>query len=80
VAEKERLIAWRVLRANEVSTTLRERVGLVIADCQLPIFDWPLAIEPIGNRQSQIENPETRRLPRGGTDFIAFEPSFLATQ
>jgi hypothetical protein len=36
----------------------------VIADCQFPIFDWRLAIEPIGNRQSQIENPEIRPLPR----------------
>jgi hypothetical protein len=33
----------------------------VIANCQLPIFDWRLAIGPIGNRQSQIENPETTR-------------------
>jgi hypothetical protein len=37
-------------------------VGLVIANCQLPIFDWRLALEPIGNRQSQIENPETHAL------------------
>jgi len=36
----------------------------------LPIFDWRLAIEPIGNRQSQIENPETHPLPRGGTDLM----------
>jgi hypothetical protein len=43
----------------------------MIADCQLPIFDWRLAIEPIGNRQSQIENPETHPLPRGGADFMA---------
>jgi hypothetical protein len=43
----------------------------VIADFQLPIFDWRLAIEPIGNRQLQIENPETHPLPRGGTDFMA---------
>jgi hypothetical protein len=43
-------------------------VGLVIANCQLPIFDWRLALEAIGNRQSQIENPETH--PRGGTDFM----------
>jgi hypothetical protein len=42
----------------------------VIADCQLPILDWRLPIEPIGNRQSQIENLETHPLPRGGTDFI----------
>jgi stage II sporulation protein D len=47
----------------------------VIVHCQLPILDWRLAIEPIGNRQSQIENPETHPLPRGGTDFIAFELS-----
>jgi len=30
----------------------------MIADCQLPILDWPLLAEPIGNRQSQIENLE----------------------
>jgi hypothetical protein len=28
----------------------------VIADCQLPIFDWQSAIKPIGNRKSKIEN------------------------
>jgi hypothetical protein len=37
-------------------------VGLVIANCQLPIFDWRLALEPIGNRQSQNGNPETHAL------------------
>jgi len=33
----------------------------MIADCQLPIFDWCLTIKPIGNRKSQIENPEATR-------------------
>jgi hypothetical protein len=41
-------------------------VGLVIADCQLPIFDWRLVIKPIGNRKSAIENPTAHPLPRGG--------------
>jgi hypothetical protein len=40
----------------------------VIADCQFPIFDWRLAIEPIGNRQLQIEDPETH--PRAGADLM----------
>jgi hypothetical protein len=41
------------------------------ADCQLPIVNWPLAIEAIGNRQLAIGNVETHPLPRGGTDVIA---------
>jgi hypothetical protein len=49
----------------------------VIADCQLPVLDWRLPIEPIGNRQSQIENLETHPLPRGGTELIGFEASFF---
>jgi hypothetical protein len=36
-----------------------------------------LAIESFGNRQSQIDNPKTQPLPRGGTDLIAF-PDFLS--
>jgi hypothetical protein len=44
-------------------------VGLRIADCQLPISDWRLAIKPIGNPQSKIENRQTHPLPRGGTDL-----------
>jgi hypothetical protein len=38
-------------------------VGLVIADCQLPIFDWRLAIKQlaIGNRKSEIPQPTRYR-------------------
>jgi hypothetical protein len=50
----------------------------MIANCQLPIFDWRLAIEPIGNRQSQIENPGTHPLPRGGTDLMGSHLSQFA--
>jgi hypothetical protein len=46
-------------------------VGLKIPDCQLPIFDWRLAIKLIGNRNSEIDNPLAHPLPRGGTDLIA---------
>jgi hypothetical protein len=46
-------------------------VGRLIADCQLQISDWSSAIEPIGNWQSEIENPNTTRLPRGGTDLMS---------
>jgi hypothetical protein len=35
----------------------RLRYNLPIADCQLPISDWRLAIKLIGKRQSKIENP-----------------------
>jgi hypothetical protein len=44
-------------------------VGLASADCQLPIVNWPLVMEAIGNRKSTIGNHETHPLPRGGTDF-----------
>ncbi|HBB89095.1 MAG TPA: hypothetical protein DC047_15930 [Blastocatellia bacterium] len=56
----------------------------------LPIFDWRLAIKPIGNRESKIENrkQETHPLPRGGTNFMSLRrvrlrgglPHFLAMQ
>ncbi len=59
-----------MLRSDEVSTTTRKRLGLLIADCQLPILDWRLPIKPIGNRQSENEKPETHPLPRGGTDLM----------
>jgi hypothetical protein len=52
-------------------------VGFSIADCQLPISNWRLPIKPIGNRKSEIANPKTHPLPRGGTDFIAFDRSLL---
>ena len=39
-------------------------MGLTIADCQLAIFDWRVAIKPIDNQQSQIDNPETYPLPQ----------------
>jgi hypothetical protein len=66
-----RVYCWsRVLESFSSQNYLRKRAGLRIFDCQLPIFDWRLAIEPIGNRQSQIENPETHPLPRGGTDLM----------
>jgi hypothetical protein len=46
----------------------------MIADCQLPIvncrFLIPEVKEPIGNQQSEIDNPKTHPLPRGGTDLI----------
>jgi hypothetical protein len=43
----------------------------VIADCQLPIFDWRRTIKPIGNRKSEIENSGTHPLPRlCGTDDL----------
>jgi hypothetical protein len=44
----------------------------------LPIVNWPLGIEAIGNRKSTIGNHETHPLPRGGTDLIAFEPSLFS--
>jgi len=31
-------------------------MGLVIADCQVPISDWRLPLKAIGNRQLPIEN------------------------
>jgi hypothetical protein len=56
-------------------------VGHLIADCQLPISDWRLPVKPIGNRQSQIENPETHPLPRGGTDFMSHgNPDCIGTE
>jgi len=48
-------------------------MGLDIADCQLPIFDWRLATKSIGIRKSTIGNQVTHPLPRGGTDFIPTE-------
>jgi hypothetical protein len=36
----------------------------------LPVANWPLVIEAIGNRKSTIGNQETHPLPRGGTDFM----------
>ncbi|HBB88065.1 MAG TPA: hypothetical protein DC047_10655 [Blastocatellia bacterium] len=39
-------------------------MGRVIANYQLPISDWRLAIVPIGNRQSEIGNVGTHPLPR----------------
>jgi len=39
---------------DEVSTTPRWRVGLLIADYQLPIFGRREAVRLISNRQSQI--------------------------
>jgi hypothetical protein len=35
------------------------RVGANIADFRLPIFDWPVSIEPIKNLKSAIGNHET---------------------
>ena len=37
---------------------------------RLPVVSWSLVTEATGNRQSQIENPETHPLPRGGTDLM----------
>ena len=48
-------------------------MGLPIANCQLPISDWRLAIKAIGNWQSEIGNLETHPLPRCGTDLISRE-------
>jgi hypothetical protein len=39
-------------------------MGAAIADWQLPISDWCLAIGPIGKRQSKIGNVGTHPLPR----------------
>jgi hypothetical protein len=36
-------------------------VGLTSADCQLPIVNWPLGIEAIGNRKSAITRPTRYR-------------------
>jgi len=47
-------------------------VGVRIADLQLPIVDWRGAIRLMSNRQSQIGNPVTHPLPRGGTDLTAW--------
>ncbi|MEO7969827.1 MAG: hypothetical protein ABI698_00900 [bacterium] len=45
--------------------TIELTMGLVvIADLQLPISDWCLAIGPIGNRQSTIGNAGTHPLPQ----------------
>jgi len=48
----------------------------VIADLRLRSVDWRLPIELVGNRQSQIGNPKTHPLPRGGTDLM-FDGAFL---
>jgi hypothetical protein len=37
-------------------------VGLTSADCQLPIVNWPLGIEAIGNRQLAITRPTRYRV------------------
>jgi hypothetical protein len=49
----------------------------MIADCQLPIFDWRLAIKPIGNRKSEIENPMAHPLPQRGTDLMSLQQERL---
>jgi hypothetical protein len=52
-------------------------VGLLIANCQLPIADCRLAKYQlaIGNRQLAME--ETDSLPQGVTNFIGSPPIYL---
>jgi len=73
-------------RSHEVSATTR--VGLAIADCQLPIFDWRWRYSQlaIGNQKSKIRRPTRYRVvvltswDRGVSECLEVDDMFVAAR